>query len=77
MKPQPIAEITIKKFNAIPEYLHIWASTPDMRGWIEAEAPTLGSLFSNANEGGHYTLFLSPNYDADQVTAWLQSGGLS
>ena len=74
MKPQPKHKIAVKPGPGGVPWLDIFA-TPEMRGWVEFEAPTFGRVIASEITEGKFTLFVNPLYDFEEVKAYFERGG--
>ena len=74
-KPTPKTEIVIgyKGKASNGGLLHIFVASPDAYRWIEKESASFGTLFLPDSETNHFTLFVAPVYDTDEVEAYLLS----
>ena len=71
MAPQPKAEIIVQV--ASDGLLFIWVASNDAREWLEKHAPKYGNLYLPIV--GHYDLFVSSNFDVEEVKCHIESMG--
>lgn len=69
-KPRPTQEIVVEKWG---NTLLLYYASTDAREWLHREAPLYGELFTFGGQPLH--LYLYPMYDAEEVAAYLASGG--
>lgn len=69
--PQPKKDIYITAPGVVG-YLRITVASDNARDWIKQEAPKYGRLTHLEPE---YSLVIFDNFNANEVKAWLESGG--
>lgn len=70
MKPQPKELVIQCPSNGI---LWIYAHSDDAKEWIERECPTYGSFMVPNQYTNHYTLFVTPTSNFEEVFSCLNS----
>ena len=73
-RPEPIAELIVKKSVGLTSVFDITTVTEDARQWIMTEAARYGTLFEESRKEGVFTLFVSDAYKPDEVGNWLRDG---
>lgn len=73
-RPEPKREIVVRRVNPSWRWADITTASPDAESWVQGEAVRYGSVFSERD--GKFALTIDPNWDYEEVCAYLESGGV-
>lgn len=72
-KPTPKAELVVVHPGNSGAIVYIYVASADAYAWVTKEAPAFGNLFEPGEPDNHFTLFVTPLYDENEVVAYLSS----
>jgi hypothetical protein len=69
-KPTP-KELVVEQVGT--RLIHIYTTSNDATDWVRREARDFGSLYEPSEHERHFTLFVIPTYEIEEVLAYLRS----